>query len=332
MDKLIANPQRRVQLGRGVAIVWSSNDTEGKRGWVLTPTFCQNPECDCVTVHTGVVGVDDGLHSAWRDDEGVRLQRYEDSTLEPGFAASLDLRRGTVELVSGPRRDDDDDDDDETDTAAASGPLLRELERDIDGPVLDELWRYAWRAKRRRTDWLVSQPPEHWVRGELVAWSDVAPGSRPEAVIVDGVEVKIEPFVCPLPDCNCRRAVLTCYVEPEAGRVEPQHIGEVIVAFDGAAPKLTPETPADEGSLQQAWAQYVRRWPQTVEHLAGLYTTVRRQLRSRLRKMEQRGMDRLAEPPAEPAQTKAQTKVFRNRPCPCGSGKKYKRCCSPRYG
>ena len=28
-----------------------------------------------------------------------------------------------------------------------------------------------------------------------------------------------------------------------------------------------------------------------------------------------------------PKQTKAETKIGRNDPCPCGSGKKYKKCC-----
>ncbi|WP_211102607.1 SEC-C metal-binding domain-containing protein [Nitrospirillum bahiense] len=35
---------------------------------------------------------------------------------------------------------------------------------------------------------------------------------------------------------------------------------------------------------------------------------------------------RSAHPPAKPAPVR-QTKVGRNNPCPCGSGKKYKRCC-----
>jgi SWIM/SEC-C metal-binding protein len=29
-----------------------------------------------------------------------------------------------------------------------------------------------------------------------------------------------------------------------------------------------------------------------------------------------------------PKQTKAETKIGRNDPCPCGSGKKYKKCCA----
>ena len=33
--------------------------------------------------------------------------------------------------------------------------------------------------------------------------------------------------------------------------------------------------------------------------------------------------------PAEASETKKTPKVGRNEPCPCGSGKKYKKCCSP---
>ena len=35
----------------------------------------------------------------------------------------------------------------------------------------------------------------------------------------------------------------------------------------------------------------------------------------------------LGEPAAETPEATQSTKVGRNDPCPCGSGKKYKRCC-----
>jgi preprotein translocase subunit SecA len=37
-------------------------------------------------------------------------------------------------------------------------------------------------------------------------------------------------------------------------------------------------------------------------------------------------------PGAKPAPAQASSKVGRNDPCPCGSGKKYKKCCYPKYG
>ncbi|NLI98421.1 preprotein translocase subunit SecA [bacterium] len=37
-------------------------------------------------------------------------------------------------------------------------------------------------------------------------------------------------------------------------------------------------------------------------------------------------------PGAKPAPAQTSTKVGRNDPCPCGSGKKYKKCCYPKYG
>ncbi len=67
-----------------------------------------------------------------------------------------------------------------------------------------------------------------------------------------------------------------------------------------------------------------------LERLQTLYSDLGREkearkVRDRLKKIERGGVSALTD--TEPQVPVRVTKVGRNEPCPCGSGKKYKKCC-----
>jgi uncharacterized protein len=85
--------------------------------------------------------------------------------------------------------------------------------------------------------------------------------------------------------------------------------GTAVIAEDG-------ETTAEEyADLQQAI-------PEAVAMIAGLFREVE----------GEQDLAATHPPAAEPPQPRRHEKIGRNEPCPCGSGKKYKKCCGAHWG
>ena len=53
-----------------------------------------------------------------------------------------------------------------------------------------------------------------------------------------------------------------------------------------------------------------------------------RQARERARRLQEVAQPQQASGPKAPVRVKAEDRIGRNEPCPCGSGKKYKKCCA----
>jgi hypothetical protein len=82
------------------------------------------------------------------------------------------------------------------------------------------------------------------------------------------------------------------------------------------------EAQAAELELRELDTRYARRWPASDKHDSILATDFPE---SWPLSMEDTDAD-----DDLPADTRRTRKVGRNEPCPCGSGKKYKKCCMPR--
>jgi hypothetical protein len=193
--------------------------------------------------------------------------------------------------------------------------------------VLDALWE-RWRAPRLPSgiNWK-AQALDLWEPGTLLSTMLAFPEERPDRYLVDGKVYQVDTLFCVAPSCTCTEARLSVLAISEDGK----SLNEV-----GSA-QLPTETmiPVGFDGEQQAHKTFVR-----------IYLEWRRRnvpAEARLLELReltrQRGIElhRLAEArsqptarllpraPAEPI-TRA-SRPGRNAPCPCGSGKKYKRCC-----
>ncbi|MGF6872761.1 SEC-C metal-binding domain-containing protein [Paraburkholderia sp. MM5477-R1] len=111
--------------------------------------------------------------------------------------------------------------------------------------------------------------------------------------------------ICPIPSCDC--AEVNLHFEPVLPG-ETSSPGHVNVHLGGNI-RVEPETIRDRARLEQLWAAYCQRHPRYLERLSHRDTLIKTV------------GERLVAP------AKAEPKVGRNDPCPCGSGKKYKKCC-----
>ena len=199
------------------------------------------------------------------------------------------------------------------------------------GAVLDTLWQRLERSKGRRADRLAKRPPSSWLYGDLLPWSDVAPHQRFDVYVLPVGRVSAITMFCPAPSCDCREVLVDlqpCDIGElcdEAGRGPD---GSVKVRFDGSAPEVEAHERGKEDEVQAVWDAYVRRWPDYRRRLEDQYERGRRALAGSIARP-------IARPTAEPdpavqakdGQSQGRVRVGRNEPCPCGSGRKFKRCC-----
>ena len=159
-----------------------------------------------------------------------------------------------------------------------------------------------------------------------------------------GCYVFIEAY-CDEKGCDCRRVVIAVFSEEEE-----DYVAHINLGFDSddemAGPFLDPLDPQGPHAEEVLafFTDMINQDPAYLARLQRHYVLFKERLEGRRytgRRFEDPGrVMRIAatEPPGlpfaggaglafPPAQVRREAKVGRNDPCPCGSGKKYKRCC-----
>ncbi len=183
--------------------------------------------------------------------------------------------------------------------------------------TFDEMWFHG-KGKPTPQDQLLSSnhfSMKAWKTGDSLAWHDVFEPTRVDTYIVDGDAYKVVERYCPVPSCDCNELTVTfSYADDDNNNC----LGELLVDLSGEimegvensayAPNLA--------LIQTLWACYKARHQPLPERLLQRYL-IMKELGKRL---AAKGL--IVPAPAISA------KVGRNEPCPCGSGKKYKKCCA----
>lgn len=178
--------------------------------------------------------------------------------------------------------------------------------------------------------------------GSVLGYSEIFPLSAALRFKIDSQEWLAVDDYCVNPDCECRTVILQ-FVTRERAREGSPLIPETAPAmyYDYKA-RTYEEAHAptkDEPSLNALIAAVQQHWP----GFEGEVRRRHRRMKALFRSARRRHQEALVEPEsaAEPepaenavasaplprAEAPAMRKVGRNDPCPCGSGKKYKRCC-----
>lgn len=199
-------------------------------------------------------------------------------------------------------------------TDAPAAPRTRAVLDRIDGELLDQLGRLWFRGKGRVEPGARARAAEqiavrNWSPGDMLAYQEVLGGLREDLYSLAGRLYRVEDLYCTVPGCTCGDVSLD--VEAVASR-GGQHLGRVVVARSGAT-KLEPRGTGAE-RLAQVWAAFQARHPRYRERLAR-------------REAEMKEIGARVVPDTSPQRAQAAPKVGRNDPCPCGSGKKHKKCC-----
>jgi len=251
---------------------------------------CTAPDCSCREVGLRAVALDvsDDFNPADLAGDALRSKFASADAM----SAQLDIDLGS--LVP----------DDYEGRVPLSNDWVAYAQSQIDGELLDllhEQWLRSKGMKFAPTTWEPVAPDE------LVGWNEAHPADRVD-LYLDGDKIFVaEDLYCVNPNCTCDEAMVsfspTTRGSPDVGSIRVRVTTLDIVERTGK--------PAKAALLDRLWNGFSARH----RHLAQRLSDRRKQ------------MNDLASAQRKPV-TRASERVGRNEPCPCGSGKKYKRCCA----
>jgi len=271
--------------------------------WIWVHT-CPTPACECrsalvLATHEGrerLLERGAAVRKAWNNRTGCSNAA---ATLDDLIVFHIDI--DTVE-ISTPL------DDEPLDLAAY--PRIADIAMRIDGELLEKIGHLWYRSKgwpdpEQKALLPMEIKVAGWQRGEMLAWNDVCTGVRQDYYVLDGRLYEAVEVYCPVPDCDCGEVFI--HFDTLMPRGAPSS-GHVVVKRSGATDIQPNKNGRDR--LEQLWTAFRQRHPNYLARFA-----------RRDPIMKSMGALIVGTPRA------VSTKVGRNDACPCGSGKKYKRCC-----
>jgi hypothetical protein len=184
------------------------------------------------------------------------------------------------------------------------------------GWVLDHIFQ-LWLGMRPklRSDWK-EQALSQWRPGELLSRLIACPDRRFDRYVVDGKTYQIDTCFCVEPGCKCVEAEFMLF------EVQDQNLKELAMARVPVA-TMIPQNIQTFGCSKQLFTRVYLDW--SARHAPAAETLMAMRQETRIRGAELLGL-------VEPKVSTSPDPVPRNAPCPCGSGKKYKRCCGLSLG
>jgi len=266
--------------------------------WAFT---CPTPECACRTaIVLSTTGDRESLLTRGRPVAEAWLGAGGHAEVAYGlkdviaFAVDLDTRELYSPIGDGPFDVD-------------ANPEMKAIAERLDDDVLDAIAR-VWHLGKGE------QPPEPgergakievegWRAGDLVVWDDARPSLRGDTYVFGERIFEAIELYCVEPDCDCGDVIVDFSAVVPRGAPHPGH-----VEFNGEAATLSPEQERHRERLAELWTAYCARHPRYQERFARRSETMH-------------GLaGRIVAAPPKP-------KVGPNKLCPCGSGKKVKKCC-----
>lgn len=282
----------------GPWIFWKREAKDDPAAGLVVASFaCAEPGCECREVKLEARKVDDSLQRAELKGGRLVLEFADHEGLDGSevFRAALDIDSG--ELLPG---------------EDAWDPLVAQwLVEEIDGEVLDRL-HSGWLVTKNLAR--VEAHASHTIRatkpGEMVPWQDVFPMSRQDVYLTPEGSFEVLDAHCIDAGCPCTTAAVQILRKDEP-------VGAVMFDYKRSNIESVRDLAVSRETLDDVWARYSRRY-RVASHLAAHAKQVKAAASQVRREAARR------------ATVQHARKVGRNEPCPCGSGKKYKRCCLPR--
>jgi len=307
------DPSRPFQVEGPLLAFWlprGRGRDEVARGLVCAAHCCANPGCLCTDADLTAVPIDDRVQRVELVNSSMKLVGRSGGDL-PDIAPIGFL----LDIVTGAARGID------------GGPLPADvvpfLEAPFPGWVLDHLFA-RWRDARpcREIRWQDGMLG-HWLPGEMLSFMETHPDERFDQYLVGGKKYQADILFCGVPACSCLDG-RWCLFEV---RRKP---GVTMELHEVGSARLLPDdmTPVDrlvEPGAETVFADVFSAWKQRHAPPKARFMELRK--RTRLRGAELCDLMAKGALPLPPTRRMTNPKPSRNAPCPCGSGRKYKRCC-----
>jgi hypothetical protein len=183
--------------------------------------------------------------------------------------------------------------------------------------AFDDLWHHGKGCPTPEEAILASKKIklDGWKAGDRLIWDGIFPRSRLDIYINGGHAYEASELYCPVPACECNEMIVAFKFFDGRKTLE---IGHVMLQLSGEEGKIVSHKSGNRALMNQLLALYKARHQALSARLNRRYLV--------MKEVGKRVM--AAEPEQEVTWKQAVSdKVGRNDPCPCGSGKKYKKCC-----
>ncbi|MCL7488002.1 MAG: SEC-C metal-binding domain-containing protein [Desulfobulbaceae bacterium] len=264
----------------------------------VTFDVCANPTCTCNVVHINLTPIPDG--HGMGEPAPTRTVPVDVERRKPADKGEVKKR--------GPARD-----------------FAKKLIKLMDEEDFQFLLTRYLAAKKHRTDTARPEDINAWFEydkieeeGLLTAYKDILPYAELFLVSLDGEECAVLDLYCLKNGCSCTETGLNIY------RIKPggAALGREIVCFfvDYRKKKWQP---ADSIGTGKGWIDQQTARQAIEEQIPSIYARMKER-HGRLTKIYSHCRRKQLGIGDGPAQA---VKIGRNAPCPCGSGRKYKKCC-----
>jgi hypothetical protein len=282
------------------------------RAYRVEPKICGNPVCQCTefTLHCSL------------ETPGEAAAFQTPLTLELDLGRRILVKPGLAE-------------------ASPAAGLAKAV---MDEMTLEQ-WHYLWHyyyslktlyTERADLDALDADFPPNASEGGMVGYYEILPFARPINFTAEDCQWAFDDQYCLRSDCSCRAAVLQCFrIAPQNAGAKPQgpnlsfryhYDTQRIEEVERSGASLPPKTFLD--SIRQAQPDFDAFLSKRHAQLRHLYRLFLK--RHPASKWRSKNVDAIASGAFQdlpPEQVRTARKPGRNDPCPCGSGKKYKKCC-----
>ena len=255
-------------------------------------SICESPLCGCTAINFASAPVPDPNEDS-QEDEAGKMAIY-------GF--SVDVAERSI-----------------VDTGT---PENREFGVEFVGQLTPDDWQFlvkyllegkAEQIREADLDQLDPEFPQAAFERAMVGYKEIFPLSPEFSLEKEGKSYLVDDMYCVQPKCDCNEAVLTFFTKDSGGSSSLDEIAAVRYSLTSGLKEILPGKQSRSLTRRLVEALEVST-PDLKPDLAFRYS----QLKKLFLKVS---------PPSRPIELPKEAKVGRNAPCPCGSGKKYKKCC-----
>lgn len=282
----------------------SKNDGHFK-GVLLETEACNNLDCQCRDVFIRAIDIDEKVPPFNK----IVIQRdlfsseVHGEILDGVPTLQLRVNIDTGRLVA----------DKNQIIGVSEAELIKRIDREMKKRDLLAIFQNRWRiAKGENINVYKEKDWSWWKPGQMVSWREVFPNSFDLLINRDEKIFFIDDQYCVTPGCNCKEVSLM-FLETEDREVNI--LGMLSVDIEKWKIENSEPEKLTDRELRALLKKFKKQYPFIKNELFGRRQRIRKAMAEVL----------MYEPP--PQSPFKQKKIGRNAPCPCGSGKKYKKCC-----
>lgn len=292
--------------GKPFTIWREKSSNELKKGAVVDTLICSNPSCR--SVHITAFYIDERFKDITMQDGKLSYRLTEDNNEKlssPLKRASFSVNIDTLDI----------DPSNESPTSLNDPELLSWVSKKIMSKEYLKLLKRRWKTQKgeddnqwRENDW------SWWNKGDKIPYDEAFPNSTSFIISCNKQQFWISDHYCVTPGCQCTDITLSI------SNIDKEPI-TTVGSIDIESRTLKPISIESKDISRSTLKNILKKFCDAY-NLKPIFQERRKKMRSigkELFKMDN-GKTQVT-------QEKSFKKTGRNQPCPCGSGKKYKRCC-----